>query len=576
MNLPKKINELNIMIGGKAGEGIDLPGSLISHLCMKAGLYFHTAAEIQNVIKGYNNTFQIRISEKPVNCHDNKYDLVLALDDETTDLYLDNIVPGGGLIYDPETSTVERDDINLYPVPLRKIAKEKVGMELAKNVVGVGALLSLLDHPVNALHELLKKQFAKKGDKIIESNILAVEAGYHYVNEHFDDNFPFFLEDRESPETFMADGSMLACMGAIKAGCKFVSEYPMTPSSGILHFMAKHARDYNISVNHVEDELSAINMAIGAGYAGTRSMTATSGGGFALMTEAISLSGMIEAPVVIFEVQRPGPSTGLPTRTGQGDLRQVLHAGQGDFPKIVLAPGTHEEAFHMGFEAFNLAEIFQCPVIVLMEKYLAMNSVNLPKINTENFEIDRGKLMVESEIDESFKRFEDTPDGIPPRSIPGQKGGAHSASSYEHREDGYFTELIPEVNAIQLRRMRKLDTCLETLPLVMIEGEKEADVTLVCWGSTYVAVVESLTLLQNEGISANLIHIKYLSPFQNGVKEILENAKHPMLVEANSSGQLGGLIREKTGVNIEDKILDFSGRPFTADLIVEKVLKTLN
>jgi len=441
----------------------------------------------------------------------------------------------------------------------------------------MGAVFALLNYSLDPLLAILTKNFSRKGEEIVTKNHAAAQAGYDYIREHFEDVFDYQLEDLDVIEkSFLANGNLVATMGAIKAGCKFVAEYPMTPSSSVLHYMAKYARDYDISVNHVEDEIAAVNMIIGAAFAGTRSLTATSGGGYALMTEAIGLSGMIEAPIVIINVQRPGPSTGLPTRTGQADLRQVLHASQGDFPHIVLSPGTHEEAFYMTYEAFNLAEAYQCPVTILMEKYMAENYASLPFLKTDHLKVNRGKLLKEDEINETFKRFETTDDGISPRTVAGQKGGAHTASSYEHREDGYFTEKIEEVNAINEKRMRKLQTLQDQLPLAELEGDKDAEVTLVCWGATYGAVHESMEFLKKKGISANMLHVKYLNPLQKNIQELLEQSKHLILVEGNIGAQLGGLLREKTGVEIEDKILDYTGRPFTPDGIAEKVLTFLN
>lgn len=564
------------MVGGTAGEGVDLPGTLFGKLCMSAGLRLKTNAEFHSVIKGYNNIYQIRASENPVYSHMSKYDLVLALDKDTTDLYMDDVVPGGGVIYDPDITKVEREGVKLFPVPLRAIAKEKVGLELAKNVVGIGAACGLLDYPIDILLDLLIKTFARKGKEITSKNIDAAQAGYNYVRENFPKEFDYIIKPKKNPEkTFMANGNYMITFGAIKAGCKFVSEYPMTPSSSVLHCMAKHAREYEISVNHVEDELSAINMAIGAGFSGCRSMAATSGGGFSLMTEAVGFAGMTEIPIVIVEVQRPGPSTGLPTRSGQGDLRQVLHASQGDFPKIVLSPGTHEEAFYMAFEAFNLAEMYQCPVILLTEKYLGEGDANIPFPDTTNLKINRGQLLDDNQIDDNFLRYKNTKNGISPRSIPGQKGGAHTASSYEHREDGYFTEEIDECNSIHERRMRKLDTLKNLLPPVVIEGKENAEVTLVCWGATYGPAYEAIEWLKKKGISANLLHVKYLSPLQPGINEALSKTKRPILIEGNITAQLGGLIAEKVGIDIQSKILDYSGRPFTPDQIAREVIKII-
>ncbi|MDH5596789.1 MAG: 2-oxoacid:acceptor oxidoreductase subunit alpha [Candidatus Peregrinibacteria bacterium] len=592
-----KINELNFMIGGKSGEGIEVPGNMFAQICMHAGLYLHVTQEFYSVIKGYNNINQIRASEKPVRSHSNHYDLVLAIDDETVPRYLDDIVPGGGLIYDPALVTdeavkqsqvqsggapiydkeelkkkLEAADIKRFPVPLAALAKEKAGFALAKNIVGIGATMGLLDYEIQPLLDLIVKTFARKGDEIVNKNIDAAQAGYNYVREHFAREFNYQLRPvKDSAKKFFVNGNEAIVFGAIKAGCKFVSEYPMTPSSSVLHAMAKHSHQYDISVNHVEDELAAINMAVGAGYAGVRSLAGTSGGGFALMTEAIGMAGMIEAPVVIVEAQRPGPSTGLPTRSGQGDLRTAMHASQGEFPRIVMSPGTHEESFYMSFEAFNLAERYQCPVILLTEKYLAEGHATVPFLNTDHLVVDRGKLLKEEEITEEFKRYQVTEDGIPPRTIPGQKGGAHTATTYEHLESGYFTEEVEDVNKMFERRMKKMKTIEANMPAAQLEGDEDAEITIVCWGATYMPASEAVDLLARDGIKANLLHIKYMLPLQPGVREILENSKHPVIIEANYTAQLAGVIAEKVGIDIQDKILDYSGRPFTPDQIYRAI-----
>ena len=588
------------MIGGKAGEGIEVPGNMFAKLCMNAGLWLHSTQEFYSVIKGYNNINQIRVAEHPVQSHTNRYDLVLAIDDETVPRYYEDIVPGGGVIYDPNIvseaskqseivaggalmydsklmkKALSRDDINYFPIPMSDIAQEKVGLKLAKNIVGIGACMALLDYEIQHLLDLIVKTFARKGDEIVNKNIDAAQAGYNYVKENFNREFNYHLRPVKEPvKKFFVNGNQSIVLGAIKSGCKFVSEYPMTPSSGVLHTMAKHAQQYDISVNHVEDELSAINMAIGAGYAGVRSLAATSGGGFALMTEAIGMSGMAEIPVVIVEIQRPGPSSGLPTRSGQGDLRQVMHASQGEFPRIVMSPGTHEEAFYMAHEAFNLAEKYQIPVVVLSEKYLAEGHATLPFLKTDHLMVDRGKLLKQEEIKEDFKRYKITADGVPPRSIPGQKGGAHCATTYEHLESGYFTEEIEPVKEMYARRMKKMETIEKDLPPVELEGDADADFTIVCWGATYMPASEAVDMLSRDGIKANLLHIKYMLPLQPGVREALEKCKRPVLVEGNYTAMLGGVIAEKAGVDIQSKILDYSGRPFTPNQIYDEIKKLI-
>ena len=586
------------MIGGKAGEGIEAPGNMFARLCMNAGLWLHATREFYSVIKGYNNINQIRVAERPVKSHTNKYDLILAIDDETVPRYYGDVVPGGGIIYDPSLvsensvqsevrpggalkydaklmkEALSRDDINYFPVPMSDIAMEKVGLKLAKNIVAIGAALALLDYDVQPLLDLIVKTFARKGDEVVNKNIDAAQAGYNYAREKFSREFNYQLRDVKNPvKKFFADGNECMVFGAIKAGLKFVSEYPMTPSSSVLHTSAKYAQKYDISVNHVEDELSAMNMAIGAGFAGVRSLVATSGGGFALMTEAVGMAGMIEAPVVCIEVQRPGPSSGLPTRSGQGDLRQVMHASQGEFPRIVMSPGNHEEAFYMAHEAFNLAERYQCPVFIISEKYLAEGRAALPYLETDHLKIDRGKLLRESEIKAGYKRYQITEDGLPPRTIPGQKGGAHLANTYEHLESGHSTEEVSHVNAMFERRMKKMELIEKNLPAAELEGDPKADFTIVCWGATYMPASEALELLERDGIKANLLHVKYVLPLQPGVRGILEQCKRPVLAEGNYTGLLGGVIAEKAGIDIQSKILDYSGRPFTPDKIYEAIKK---
>ena len=593
-----KINEFNFMIGGKAGEGIEVPGNMFAQICMHAGLWLHATREFYSVIKGYNNINQIRVSENPVKSHINEFDLVLGIDDETVPRYFQDVVSGGGIIYDPSLvseksvqsevrpngalvydaklmkEALGRKDINYFPIPMSDIAMEKVGLKLAKNIVGIGATLALLDYEIQPLLDLIVKIFARKGNEVVDKNIDAAQAGYNYAREKFSREFNYQLRNIKSPvKKFFADGNEVMVFGAIKSGLKFVAEYPMTPSSAVLHTTAKYAQKYDISVNHVEDEISAMNMAIGAGYAGVRSLVATSGGGFALMTEAVGMAGMIEAPIVCIECQRPGPSSGLPTRSGQGDLRQVMHASQGEFPRIVMSPGHHEEAFYMAHEAFNMAERYQCPVFIVSEKYLCEGFATLPYLKTDHLKIDRGKLLKEPEIKAGYKRYQITEDGLPPRTIPGQKGGAHLANTYEHLESGHSTEELEHVNAMFERRMKKAELIEKDLPVAQLEGDPDADFTIVCWGATYMPASEALDMLAANGIRANMLHVKYMLPLQPGVRDILEYCKRPVLVEGNYTGLLGGVIAEKAGIDIQTKILDYSGRPFTPHKIYEEIKK---
>jgi len=368
---------------------------------------------------------------------------------------------------------------------------------------------------------------------------------------------------KENPHNMFIMGNDAVCVGAIKAGCKFVGEYPMTPSSSVLHFMAKWADKYGVVVKHTEDEISACNSIIGAGFAGVRSLAATSGGGLALMGEAIGLAGMNEVPCVIANVMRPGPATGLPTRTDQGDLRQVIHAGQGDPVKIVLLPGSVEECFYHGYESFNLAEKYQLPVIVCFDKHLGEGYFSVPPFDESALKVDRGKLV--TEVSDDYKRYELTEDGMSPRAIPGVKGGIHRATSDEHDEYGDITEDAPNRNLMVEKRMKKIELALEDCPKPEIHWKEEAEVTFVTWGSSVVICKEAAEIHGN----ANVLQIKTAYPFHTKeVKEILESVKRPILVEHNYTAQMGGLIAEHTGIIIDEKVLRYDGRPMTAKYIL--------
>lgn len=562
----------NVLIGGRAGEGVDATAHLLAGLVAESGWHFFLNSELHNVIQGYHNYYQVNINSAAVPSHSSELDLAIALDQETLLEDIKRVKPGGLVIYEAADQLIAPVGGIIYlPTPLRELAKSKGGSEVLKNTVAMGVVTYLLQAELSLAQKVVAARFGKKGEGVVKTNLEALQAGYEYAAKMFSNCRPFKLQGGVENQKLMVSGNMMAARGAIKAGCKFFSAYPMTPSTSVLHYLAEHAAESGMSVHHVEDELAAINMAIGAGYAGARAMTATSGGGYALMTEAVGLAGMAEIPVVVLEVQRPGPSTGLPTRTGQGDLQQVLHAGQGDFPHIVLAPGTIQEAFDLTFEAFNLAEQYQCPVTVLLDKYLGESWINLEESEDQMPSIQRGKLIADPLTAGEYKRYKFEADGISSRCLPGQVNGRHTQTSYEHDEQGFFTEKPEEVSAMQEKRMRKMVTCQNQLPPAQLEGSPDADVTLVCWGSTYGPARAALDILDQAGSKANILQIKYLNPMPRNLRDVLSSLKHPILVEGNFSGQLGGVLREKTGVEIKDKILDFSGRPFAPEKISAQV-----
>jgi 2-oxoglutarate ferredoxin oxidoreductase subunit alpha len=373
-------------------------------------------------------------------------------------------------------------------------------------------------------------------------------------------------------------------VGAVKAGCKFVAEYPMSPSSSILHLMAGHEWDYGIIVKQTEDEIAAANMISAAAFAGARSMTATSGGGFSLMAEALGMMGMNETPCVIFNSQRCGPSTGLPTYTEQADLRSALHASQGEFPRVVIAPGDPAECYTEAVNAFNIAELVQAPVIVLLDKFLSETSLTVEDFRSIPAKVDRGKLMSDEQMEASpgFKRHAFTDDGISPRCLPGQKNGIHVCSSYEHDETGYTTE-DPEMRVAMInKRAKKLKAIPAemTTPSFYGVGESEAQALLVCWGSTKMPMLEALKLLSAEGIKARAMHLRYASPFPSkpvlsALSRAMNSHGNTVIFEGNSEAQMRGVIFEKTGYYIEKAYLRYDGRPFKPEEIAAEAKRIL-
>ncbi|MFH1534257.1 MAG: 2-oxoacid:acceptor oxidoreductase subunit alpha [Nitrospirota bacterium] len=572
-----KKGALNLLIGGPAGAGIEKSGRTTAISFLRGGYFVFANVEHMSQIRGGNNYLRLRIDEKPHASHVEEIDIMIALDKQTVEEHIGEVVDGGAVIYDSDEldlSDVETGGALMVGVPLKKMATEELGNAIMANVISLGLVSGLVKFDVGMIKKVLGKVFEKKGAEVIKLNEKAADMGYELAGKWAND---FHVEMSGGSATTATAGSSKGNMfiegndafalGALKAGCKYVGEYPMTPSSSILHFMAKWAEKYGVVVKHTEDEISACNSAIGAGFAGVRALTATSGGGFALMGEAIGLAGMNEVPCVIANVMRPGPATGLPTRTDQGDLRQVIHAGQGDPVKLVLLPGSVEECFYYGFEAFNLAEKYQLPVIVCFDKHLGEGYFTVPPFDESGLKVDRGKLVTENP-GEDYKRYLRTEDGISPRTIPGVKGGIHRATSDEHDEYGDITEDAENRNLMVEKRMQKVANAAAECPKPELIGDAGAEVTFVTWGSSVGICKEAAELHGN----ANVLQIKTAYPFHaKEVKEILEVAKRPILVEHNFTGQMGGLIAEGTGIIIEEKVLRYDGRPMTAKYIIDRI-----
>lgn len=578
-------NEVSVIVGGEAGAGITRSGFLFAKTCLRGGLHVFGANDYQSLIRGGHNFYIARADAEKIYSQRDTIDLLLTLNKETILLHKEKLVPGGGIIYDGEDVDVSagelgRDDLKLYSVPLRSFVKELDGELIMRNTVALGAAVALLDYDLEILNDVIEDTFKPK---VAESNIKVAKMGYDYALEHYAGDFKYKLEKTSSAgkRKIFLTGNEAVGLGAIRAGCKFYAAYPMTPATPLLHFMASLDRDYDMIIIQSESEIAAINMTVGASFAGVRSMTATSGGGFCLMSEGLGMTGMTETPVVIMLAQRPGPSTGLPTYSGQGDLRFAIHASQGEFPRVVIAPGDVEECFYKTMEAFNLAEKFQIPVILITDKYLVESHGEVEPFDQNKIGIDRGFLLTDDEYtgEEEYKRHRFTEDGISPRAMPGMRGAIVRTNADEHNEMGYTTEDPELATKMVDKRFKKLDALvkhLENSEKTNLYGPEEADATIIAWGSTKGPIREAMKLLSEEGVNINYLQIVFLNPFPVAeVKRILESAKKTIVVENNKTSQLSSLIRENLLMTVDHKILKYDGRPFDPGDLSKRIKEVL-
>ena len=574
------INKVSWKIGGEAGSGIASIGFNFAKALQRSGLFVFATNDYPSLIKGGHNTYSVRGDDERIYCQRETIDVLVALNKNTILNNGHELTSEGAIIYDGDKvklTPAETPKAKLLHVPLGSIAT-KAGGAIFGNTVALGACFKLLGMDFAILTDLITKSFGKKGGEVAAKNIEAAKAGYDYLEQNYKEAFFIQIQKLPPKNDLLLMGNDALCAGAIKAGCKFVAEYPMSPSSSILHYMAAHERKYGIVVKHTEDEIAAANMIIGAAFTGVRAMTATSGGGFALMVEALGLAGISETPIVMADIQRCGPSTGLPTYTEQADLDFVLHASQGEFPRVVLTPGDVEECFYETFHAFNLAERTQTPVIIISDKYLAESMVTLDKFNTNNLRIDRGKLVDDKYMENAkgYKRHEYFADGTSPRCVPGQINGIHVCSSYEHDETGWTSEEAHDrINMIN-KRAKKLALITDEEIAPKLYGDANAPLTLVVWGSTKMPAMEAMKMLEKQGVKIRLMHLFCMEPFPTKkVMQVLSSAKMTMIAEGNSTGQARNLIRKKTGFLIPNVYLRYDGRPFEAVDIADKVKELL-
>lgn len=560
-------------MGGEAGFGITSAGLVFSKIASRSGYKVFDYMEYPSIIRGGHNVVGCYISKDQALAPYKHTDLLVALNQETVDLHAGELSADGILIYDGSRGIVPRNlpkKAAAISVPLAKIAIEVGGTILMRDTVAIGAALALWEGEMVIFAGLIREQFERKGEEVVKKNIDTAKAGYDYVVKHFPTATRPLLPKIKGEDQLVLNSNEAIALAAVAAGMQFCAIYPMTPTSNILHVLASLQKQYNFVYKQPEDEISAINMAIGAAFAGARTMVATAGGGFCLMTEGYGLAGMTETPLVIIEGMRPGPATGLPTWSGQGDLQFILHAHQDDFPRIVLAAGDVKEAFELTMEAFNLAEIYQTPVVVIVDKHLCDSHASVPVFNYSDYEIDRGKFSTKKVF--NYKRYALAADGISPR-IPAGTGTHVIGNSDEHDEFGFSSESAENRVAQVKKRAQKMLTCERvSMPKPALFGPLKADLTVVSWGSNKGAILEALNNFPN----VNFLHIAWMSPFpRSAVINVLGGAKKVLVVEGNQTGQLKNLIAEHTGFRIENEFLKFDGRPIYPEEITQKINELL-
>jgi len=566
-------------IAAQAGAGILTTGRFLTKCFARGGYHVVSYPEYPSLIRGGHNTVQVRVSDKQINSPLTHQDLVIALNKDALFYHMSTMNAGGVIIYDQTIDTSKfnlREEVKLMALPLSVLTQEAGGTEQMKNMAALGAALGMIDYPFSMLEGIIRDEFKRKGEEVIKQNLGAAKAGYDYIKKQGFD-FKHKMKPLSDKKSIIINGNEAIALGAVRGGMKFFAAYPMTPASSILHYLIENERRFNLVVKQTEDEIAAMNYVVGAGFAGTRAMTGTSGGGFALMVEALGMAAMSETPVVVALVQRIGPSTGMPTWTEQGDLRFALHASQGDFLRVVLAPGDVQECFFLSAEAFNLAEKYQIPVIIMSDKQLSETTFSTDRFDQSKVKIERGKIasrLPQLEPMERWKRYTFTADGVSPRAFPGTPNGMHVGTSYEHDESGFSSEsFIMRTKQVD-KRASKLKKLVKEMPLPAVYGPDDAEITLVGWGSTKLAAVDALPLLQAKGIKANYVHFSYLFPLnERAVRKLLKKAMVRIMLETNSTSQFAGVLKQYSGVKMDFSVLRYDGRPFFPETIVEEVLK---
>ena len=553
--------EVSVVISGAAGQGIQAVEQLLAGIVKDSDLYVFATKEYMSRVRGGNNSTTLRISCKPVYANIDRIDLLLVLNENAIERHRWRMTTSTIVLGEEK---FVKDETNHVVVEFSKIA-ESFGNRIYANSVATGVLAGIMELNIDALKKNIEEYFVKKGNEVINANVSAALKGYELGRK-----LGLKLELKKCEEVRkknLLNGSMAVALGAVAGGCNFVSSYPMSPSTAVFTELAKMSKTHGILVEQAEDEIAAANMVIAAWYAGARGLVTTSGGGFALMCEAISLAGMIETPIVVHLGQRPGPATGLPTRTEQADLNLVLYAGHGEFPRVIYAPGSIEEAYELTAKAFNVADKFQIPVFVLTDQYLLDSYYlvdDLPKMDIERHIV---------KTDANYRRYTVTEDGISPRGIPGYGEGLVRVDSDEHDEFGHITESSSVRKTMVEKRLRKMNKIIQEALPPKLSGPKDYEVLIVSWGSTYLIVEEALQSFLNHKIAH--LHFSQVYPIHPSAKEYFEKAKRVIFIEQNATGQFANLVQQTFLIDTSERILKYDGYAYSVEQIAKAIRERL-
>lgn len=569
----RNAENVSIVLCGQAGMGIQTVEFLLTRILKLAGYNVFATKEYMSRIRGGTNSTEIRMSSEAIGASISRIDILIPLNKGAIQHVEKRISPQTVILADKEAIGEDFDQTRhkFVDVPFTKAASE-IGDKIYSNVVAVGVMARMFGIELQTVSKFVRQFFSDKSGDVVQKNITAVKAGYK-LSEDLQNSagIEFNInKDTKVEDQILLSGTEAVALGAIAGGCNFISAYPMSPSTGVLVFLAKHAKDFGIIAEQAEDEIAAINMAIGAWYAGARAMVTTSGGGFALMTEGLSLAGMLESPIVIHLAQRPGPATGLPTRTEQADLELALYAGHGEFPRIILAPEKVEDGFYLTQKAFNLADKYQVPVFILTDQYFIDSYYNTACLDLSDINIEKHVI----KTDVNYKRYKLTANGISPRGIPGLGQGLIVVDSDEHDETGHITEDLDLRTRMVNKRLEKFELLKNEIIPPQLIGPQDYENLVVCWGSTYNVVKEAVENLSRENVA--VLHFKQVYPLPNETVNYLQKARKILIVENNATSQFSKLIKLHTGIDIKNKILKYNGLSFYVEELTNKLNESLD